>query len=196
MLSGFSRVSLRILVTAGCGVILLVELNGSAGGQSASPRVRTIPYRPAVALETRLLPDDQVVIVLEVTNVVSALTTDKSWIDTRVMALADEVLKSRKRPLVPGQQLDVEYEGGKLMIGSCLVTAGEPLKIEAGRRYLLFLVAHPETGAMYLSGTPLMIDGGKLVNPWVVELGSPARDPLHGLTLKQVAKEVRRFADE
>jgi hypothetical protein len=34
------------------------------------------------------------------------------------------------------------------------------------------------------------------VNPWIVELGSPARDPLHGLRLEQVAKEVRRFADK
>jgi hypothetical protein len=41
-----------------------------------------------------------------------------------------------------------------------------------------------------------MIDNGKLVNPWFVELGSPARDVLHGLTLEQVAKEVRRFADK
>ena len=228
MLSRFSRVPLRVLVTLWCVAMFLVELNGFIAPQPASPRVRTILYRPGVALGTRLLPDDQVVlvkqepgllvlpgkqtrqqkiafltrssdvvVVADVSNVVSELTTDKSWINTRVVALAGEVLKSRKRPFERGQQLDIEYEGGgELTIRSCLVKAGEPLKVEAGRRYLLFLVVHPNTGALLPMGTPLMIDNGKLVNPWIVELGSHARDLLHGLRLEQVAKEVRRFADK
>ena len=53
-----------------------------------------------------------------------------------------------------------------------------------------------KTGALLPMSPPVMIDNGKLVNPSIVELGSPARDPLHGLRLEQVAKEVQRFADK
>jgi hypothetical protein len=64
------------------------------------------------------------------------------------------------------------------------------LKVEAHKSYLLFLELHPQTKVFYPSGSIMLVEGGRLVNPWKLERDAIS-DGLHGLSIEVVARQIR-----
>jgi hypothetical protein len=187
--------------------------------QAPQPRVRVVPYTVGKPITERLLPDDQVVVVsrleegavfvqeptplqmlrtavdmsdvvvvIEVSQVIGTLVEEGTWIRTRVVGAVQDVMLSRDREIVGKQGLEIEADGGEVLIGKVVVKASQGPGVEARKRYLMFLMAHPNRNVWFLAHLPLLIDNGKLVST------RQTRDPLDGLTLAEVTKEVQRLA--
>jgi hypothetical protein len=130
------------------------------------------------------------VVVIAVDKIEGALTSDQSWVETRVRGTIRDVLKSRSAQRAAGESLTMMYpHGGEITIGRCRVKAGIPFKVAAGRQYLLFLKL--DENKQLSADSALGIEGGKLVNPWELEPSSKLKSPLHGQSLDAVARELR-----
>ena len=238
-----SVTAIRLVGVAGFAIAALATSLYAQG-----TRVRTISQVPGVALETRLLSDDEVVIVersgiwdpitfsremskasmieyatmgsdvaivIDVDDLRADFTDDRSWIRTLVSGAVREVLMSRTklsstgqraerlvggartvRPVTAGERVEIEYVGmGEIRVKGVLVKAS-PQTLKSGLRYLLFLQIHPEKGILIPSYAPYWIENGRLVNERFVLSGGTVPDPLDGLSLDEVAKEIRRLASE
>jgi hypothetical protein len=132
-----------------------------------------------------------IVVVLVPNEIGGLLVEDGTWIHTRVIGTTDEVFMSKRRRVTTGQRLDFQTPGGEVRVGKVLVKALDTPKLTIGRRYLVFLRA-TDSGTLFPTHEPLLIENGKLSNWRVTEPGSSTIDPLHGLSFDEVVKEVRR----
>ena len=212
-------VALTCLLAVSTGAHSLVH-----AAQPPAQRVRTIP-RTTKPIAQRLLPDDEVVVIDEiqertvfdgeptpalvirhamlgsvavaivrVDEVLGVLADGGTWIDTRAVGQVERLLIPDKKEILTKDRLQFETAGGEMMIGKVLVRAGKSLGVQPGSRYLMFFTKHD--GSLYPEYMPLRIDGDTVVNPWQLEPGSTTKDPLHGLKLAEITKQIRRLAKQ
>ena len=96
-------------------------------------------------------------------------------------------------PIKRGQRIEAMYLGGETKIGKVLVRAGKAGAIQPGRRYLMFLELEPSTKGFSPTGMPFLIQNGTLVRPWSLQ-STETRDPLEGMKLAEVVKQIRRLS--
>jgi hypothetical protein len=159
---------------------------------------QTLPPKRTVKdkLQSAVVMSD-LAVVIDVTDVEGLLNEQQTWIRTRITGRLIELLMSRDSSVSKGDRIQIQYPwSGEMRIGKALVRAGELLRVEPRRRYFVFLRYNTETLTWAITGALLRIDGDRLVNPWELEPGSKTRDPLHGLSYADVAKQVRRLAKE
>lgn len=83
----------------------------------------------------------EVAVAATVTESLGVLTTDQSWIRTRLVARVDAVAVASTRRLVQrGGTIILYHDGGTMVIGRDRVTSGGGPVFSIGSRYVLFLV--------------------------------------------------------
>jgi hypothetical protein len=194
-----------------CGLVLHLAVP-----LAQAPRERVIAEQGGVPIPSRLLPDDEIVVIeslfpvqtlpppstlaeklrtavainqlaamVDVTAVEGFLNEEQTWIRTRITGRVVESIMSRGLAVSPGTQIRFEYFwSGEMRIGKVLVRAGEPLLIESGKRYLVFLIRDPDTPAWALGTVLIQVVDGKLMNPW--QVSQPARRATHCMDSRTV----------
>ena len=69
------------------------------------------------------------------------LTQNDSWISTRVSGFVEDVMWSRTSKPRRYSRLTIQLSDGAMHINGCAVITGEPVQMEPGDRYLVFLNA-------------------------------------------------------
>lgn len=132
------------------------------------------------------------VAVVDVDDVGGALVEEGTWIRTRPAGTGAGHPHVFDAPAVLAQQrVEMNITGGEVRIGKVLVKAGV-LQLPAHRQYLLFMQDRGAPLGMSNTYTPLLIENGRLGSTWRPETPSTRPDPLNGLTLSEVAKQVSR----
>ena len=142
------------------------------------------------------------VVVVDVDRVDSVLTDHDSWIYTRLSGTVGRVIRvSKGHRMLIGHRIDVDAAPGELTIGKVLVMSeyhpgydpGDDIRyrqlLSPHRSYLLFVIADPNSSALILGHTPLVVENGVLSYPWQTK--RPWFEPPHpmqGLTLAEVTR--------
>ncbi len=157
--------------------------------------------------------------IIDVTDVVGELTSDKSWITSKVEGRVVDVLMSKSRRVAAGSTLIVNYDGGgEIVVRRTRVSTaavldsirdveesrlelmrlagrlGHPMNVEKGRRYLMFLRS-VEADRFRPITLPLAIEGGVILSPNMRPTGEPELllplSSLYGMTIPSVIAQVR-----
>ena len=134
-----------------------------------------------------------VVAVVDVSDVDATLVEQGTWIQTRLVGTVRQVLRSSRRSrFVRGQRVEAHLHGGQLRIGHVLIKTDPLLETPAHRRYLLFLTPDGLSPGLGVAHRPLLVENGRLVDTEPPNAPEATPDPLNGLALSEVTKQVRR----
>jgi len=205
-----------------CNFVCVALLVSTQGGSAQEPRTRRIPYTGANIRQQLLPDDQivqivreqgaiqfdpaptapqlidwvvsrsDVVAVGEIRESAGVLVEDGTWIRTRVVAVVEEVFKDINRPLRRGGRLEFNFNGGEVMIGKVLVKAWQAPQLHEGRRYFIFAAVNPDTGVMFNTHAPLLIEGDTLISSQ--DTSDP--DPMDGFPLQRLTAEVKRLSGQ
>jgi hypothetical protein len=134
-----------------------------------------------------------VVLVVRVSQVQSALTLEQDWITTTVRATAQEVLKnSTAAELRQGTQLKFKLDGGEILLGRTRVHAHSKLAkpFRQGKAYLIFASVGPNDELWAYVDESYELADGKLLRQLVRE----PSDEITEQDLGSVLYEIRRTA--
>ena len=89
----------------------------------------------------------EVVAIVRIATAKGELADQGAWINTRVTAEIDRLVRSRLKPI--GRSTEFGFSGGSMRIGAVVVTAGQFLQFSEGERYLVFLSTDPGIKGLY-----------------------------------------------
>jgi hypothetical protein len=95
-----------------------------------------VPYRRPTASESikDLTDTAHAIAMVEVRSAAGEFVENGEWVQTRIIARVEDVVRSVRPLLTVGQQTDLFMDGGEAKLGSVLVRANLALRLSAGRR--------------------------------------------------------------
>jgi hypothetical protein len=136
----------------------------------------------------------QAAIVLTVSDISGEFTEGESWIRTEISAIPTEVLFAQVSGIATRRPFRISWdEGGERIVDLRQVRAGTPLNLRKGDSCLMFLVSDG-AGLWRLSSPPLAIERGRLVDTTQASKSPGETEPLEGLKVESVVKDIRRAA--
>jgi hypothetical protein len=184
--------------------------------------VRRIHPRPGVPLASRISPSDRVVevypfggeqlqveadtertleilgasdsvILATVTDIHSSLTSDGSWVRTRLSVnLSDVLLNRRPGSVERGKPLTLDIDGGEIVLEKVVVRVGYFDILQVGQEYLLG-VGPCANGACEVRMALHVSPTRRLDSPDRSPSGAPGTgDKLKGMTLEQITSYLRQ----
>lgn len=134
----------------------------------------------------RLRVGDMVALV-RVTSVRGELVRQGSWIETRVAAQIEKLLRSNFSQSAPGP-IEFAFSGGETSIGAISVTAGPFPRFQEGDQYLVVLTKHPNV----LLSSALHVNAAGILEPLESSNGTAqfSQTPLVGKRATDVVRDL------
>jgi len=141
-----------------------------------------------------LLRSAEAAAIFSVSDISGQFTEDESWIRTSIVAVPTEVLFAQAFDIARHGPIRITWdEGGERNVDHRLVRAGASLKLQKGDSCLIFL-RKDEAGAWHPMNPPLAIERGLLVDTTRASKTPGEVEPLEGLKVESVLKDIRRAA--
>jgi hypothetical protein len=157
-------------------------------------RVEWVTSPTAAERADYLLSRAQAAVVLTVSDISGEFTEGESWIRTEIRAIPTEVLFARASGIAVRRPIRITWDdGGERVVDLRQVRAGTPLNLRKGDSCLMFLVSDG-AGLWRPSSLPLAIERGRLVDTTQASKAPGETEPLEGLKIESVVKEIRRAA--
>jgi len=150
---------------------------------------------PAQAqLANLMLRSAEAAAIFTVSDISGQFTEDESWIRTSMVAVPTEVLFAQASDIARRRPIRITWdEGGERNVDHRLVRAGASLKLQKGDSCLIFLLKDA-AGSWHPMNPPLAIERGRLVDTTRASKSSGETEPLEGLKVGSVVRDIRRAA--